>query len=361
VRHTVMAVDDLQINLMILEAILEEDYNVICVTSGEEALARLAEEPKPDLMLLDLSMPVMDGFELLAKMREDPSLAVIPAIFVTGERDQYSEERGLNLGAVDYIKKPYVPHIIRIKVRNHIELKSYRDNLTQAVAERTRELIATHSAIVMGMSLLSESRDQITGSHLARIKTLSNILASIVSARRPDVLSSELVDSITTYSPLHDVGKVSVPDAVLNKKGTLTEVEFEQMKRHTTGGGDLLRQIALFLPGEQKQLSVAIEIAESHHERYDGSGYPKGLRGNEIPLSARIVAVVDVYDALRSPRPYKRGFTHQEAMDIILKGDGRTEPSHFDPVALKAFLEVHEELQKAYDLNPDPHILDDVK
>lgn len=361
-RHTVMAVDDVLINLMILESILEEDYDVKTVTSGEEALVKMDEE-KPDLVLLDLSMPDMDGFELVERMQKDENLSSIPVIFVTGEKDVYSEEKGLALGAVDYIKKPYVPEIIRIKIKNHIELKTYRDGLEVAVAERTRqleerteELISTHGAIVMGMSLLSESRDNITGAHLTRVKNLTLLLAQKISELKPELLDNEMATAIATYSPLHDVGKVSVPDAILKKPGGLTNEEFTQMKNHTLSGAELLREMATFLPGDKNQLNIAIDIAEGHHERYDGTGYPNQVVANEIPLSARIVSVADVYDALRSPRPYKRGFTHEEAMDIILKGDGRTDPKHFDPLVLEAFNNIHEDLRHAYDRDADPHI-----
>jgi len=350
---------------MILESILEDEYNVVVAGSGEEALEYMKGPVKPDLVLLDLSMPEMDGFELLQKMQEDILLKTIPAIFVTGESGVYSEEKGLKLGAVDYIKKPYVPDIIIVKIRNHIENKALRDDLinmvgarTNELEQRTEELIAAHGAIIMGMSLLSESRDKVTGSHLARIKTLTTLLSEKVAANNPAVLSFEMAHWISTYSPLHDIGKVSVPDAVLKKQGGLTKEEFDQMKEHTSGGGDLLRQIASFLPGDQSHLSVAIEIAEQHHERFDGTGYPHRASGYEIPISARIVSVADVYDALRSPRPYKRGFTHAEAMDIITKGDGRTEPTHFDPAVLDALKQIEKQICNAYDSNPDPHMID---
>ena len=359
----------MQINLDILEAILSDKYEVLTALSGEDALNKLKLQ-KPDLILLDISMPVMSGFELISKMREDDKLANIPVIFVTGETDEYSEEKGLTLGAVDYIRKPYNPDIILIKIRNHIELKTYRDDLQKAVDIRTRELKertreleertadlqATHYAIILGMSLLSESRDKVTGAHLARIQIQTHLLAKKMSELYPEKVNAEMVEKIAAYSPLHDVGKVSVPDAVLNKAGGLTHEEFEQMKTHTTGGGDLLRQIAKFLPGKQSQLDWAIEISEGHHERYDGTGYPKKLHGEDIPISARIVALPDIYDALRSPRPYKRGFSHEEALSIILEGDGRTKPSHFDPKVLQAFRLVHDDMREAYDSNPDPHI-----
>ena len=363
-RYTVMAVDDVLLNLMILESILEEDYDVVLATSGEEALVKMLKS-KPDLVLLDLSMPDMDGFELVERMHKDNSLSDIPVIFVTGEYDAVAEEKGLSTGAVDYIKKPYIPGSIRVKIKNHIELKTYRDELAVAVAERTKELeqrtlelVATHSAIIMGMSLLSESRDKVTGAHLARIKNLTELLANQVAKDQPGLLDEDTISAIITYSPLHDVGKVSVPDAILNKPGKLTDEEFTQMKSHTAGGGELLRQMANFLPGDQSLLSVAIDIAECHHERFDGTGYPRGLSGDNIPLSARIVSVADVYDALRSARPYKRGLSHEESMDIILKGDGRTDPAHFDPRLLSAFKTAHEQLKQAYDSNPDPQIIE---
>ena len=362
--HTVMIVDDMQINLDILNAILIDKYEVLVASSGKEALLKLRDAAQlPDLILLDISMPDMSGFEVISLISIDSMLANIPVIFVTGETDEYSEEKGLNLGAVDYIRKPYNPDIILIKIRNHIELKSYRDDLEKAVQlrtrqleERTNELQATHDALILGMSLLSESRDKVTGAHLARIQQQTFLLASKISELYPEMLNEHMVEMITAYSPLHDVGKVAVPDAVLNKEGGLTKEEYELMKTHTTGGGELLRQIAMFLPGEQSQLDWAIEISEGHHEKYDGTGYPKGIKGSKIPLAARIVAVPDVYDALRSSRPYKRGFTHEEALDIILVGDGRTSPAHFDPIVLEAFRLVQDDMRNAYDSNPDPHI-----
>jgi len=227
---------------------------------------------------------------------------------------------------------------------------------TAQLEERTKELYAAHTAIIMGMALLSESRDKVTGSHIVRIKGLTHILAGKVCEWYPEFVSPELVEIITTYSSLHDVGKVSVPDAVLMKKGRLTDKEFNQMKAHTSGGGDLLRQISELLPHDQSHISIAIEIAEGHHERFDGTGYPNRLSGEDIPISARIVALADVYDALRSTRPYKNGFTHEEAIDIIINGDGRTDPKHFDPIVLRAFKEVHEEMRELFDNNPDPYL-----
>jgi putative two-component system response regulator len=364
--NTVMIVDDIESNLEILGAILQDTYNVIAMDSSLEAFKKLKDGANPDIILLDLSMPDMDGFQFLNKLNEHRNLSRIPVIFVTNTDDVYSEEKGLELGAVDYIKKPYEPKIIRVKVRNHIELKIYRDNLYEAVAihtqqleQRTKELSAAHNAIVMGLALLAESHDKITGAHLIRIRTLTNILGKKIAEWYPEFFSNEMAEITATYSPLHDIGKVSVSDLVLKKTGKLTEEEFNLMKGHSLDGGEILRQITTLLPNEHNQLSVAIEIAECHHERFDGTGYPNKLAGENIPISARIVSVADVYDALRSPRPYKPKFTHEEAVEIIQKGDGRTEPSHFDPVVLRAFAETHEQLRKAYDSNPDPNVLEE--
>lgn len=363
-RHLIMIVDDIPTNLMTIEAILEPEYDVIKATSAKEALEIMSRPPFPSLALLDVFMPEMDGFELFLQMKDHIILKEVPVIFLTGENDVEAEERGLDLGAADYIKKPYFPGVLLRKIRNQIEQRAFKEELaaiasaqTRQLEEHAEELNASHSAIIMGMSLLSESRDQVTGAHLARIKSLTRLLVEAYAAFHPDNLSFKDAELITTYSPLHDIGKVGVPDAVLNKQGGLTKEEFEQMKSHTVGGGDLLRQVAALLPREQERINVAIEIAEAHHERYDGTGYPHGLVGEQIPLSARIVSIADIYDALRSPRPYKAGFTHEEAMDIILKGDGRTKPEHFDPLMLAVVEMIHEGLREAYDSNPDPHLM----
>jgi len=233
-------------------------------------------------------------------------------------------------------------------------------NLEDIVKERTKsldesndELLSAYSAIIMGMSLLSESRDGVTGAHLTRVKAQTSLLAYEISKKYPEKLAPAMVERIVSYSPLHDVGKVGVPDAVLNKAGGLTNEEFEQMKAHTTNGAVLLCQILDMLPKDGGYLSTAQEIAESHHERFDGTGYPNRLKGEQIPLSARIVALADIYDALRSPRAYKPAFSHEQAFDIITKGDGRTSPDHFDPMVLEAFKAVHEEMQRTYDENAD--------
>lgn len=359
-RHTIIIVDDVPVNLELLEAILEDEFDIVKASTGKEALEKMMIPPIPSLALLDVFMPEMDGFQLLEQMKDHIILRSIPVIFVSGEQDIDAEEKGLALGAADYMKKPFTPGVITQRVRTQIEHKVDKEKQAELAATQTRlmekhseELIASHGAIIMGMSLLSESRDQVTGAHITRVKLLTQLIAEVFAYKHPELLTFQEAALITTYSPLHDVGKVGVPDAVLNKQGTLTQEEFEQMKSHTIGGGNMLREVAKFLPYGQERIGVAIEIAECHHERYDGTGYPRGLKGDDIPLSARIVAIADTYDALRSPRQYKPAFSHEKSMEIITVGDGRTNPSHFDPKIIDIFNEVNEMLRDTFDNNPD--------
>ncbi|MDR1665022.1 MAG: HD domain-containing protein [Clostridiales bacterium] len=255
----------------------------------------------------------------------------------------------MTIGAVDYITKPYNPMSVRAKVRNHIELKAYRDSLEDMVAERTRQLEKSHEAMIMGMSLTCEWHDEITGAHITRMKSFSGVIAEKMAELYPETVSRELARLIHLYSPLHDIGKVSIPDSVLNKQGKLTDGEFEIMKGHTTHGAELLRTTETLLDHTDTGLQIAIDIAECHHEKYDGTGYPRKLSGERIPVAARVVALADIYDALRSQRPYKPAFTHAEAYSIIMEGDGRTLPGHFDPKALEAFKQVQDVLRRAYE------------
>lgn len=337
--NTIMIVDDMKSNIDVLAESLSSEYIILPSTSGRSAI-KMLERKKPDIMLLDLYMPEIDGFAVLEYMKSKGELTSIPVIFVTGEHDSDAEEKGLSLGAVDYVKKPYNPKVVRSKVRNHLELKAYRDNLETLVLERTKQLDASREAIIMGMSLMSEMHDKITGDHIGRIKSFTRVIAEYINKTQPHLLSGSLTRETILFSPLHDVGKIAITDTILKKTGVLTKEEFELMKSHTTEGAKLLKESAQFYKDEQSsaEMQTAINIACYHHEKYDGAGYPEGLAGENIPISARIVALADVYDALRSPRSYKPGFSHAQAYDIITKGDGRTDPKHFDPVVLNAFI-----------------------
>jgi len=289
-------------------------------------------------------MPVMDGLEALRIMKKNELTKNIPVIFITSETDEFNESRGLTLGAVDYIKKPYNPNIVLIKVLNQLDNKMYRDRLEELVKLRTKELEVSREAIIMGMSMLAEGRDQSTGDHIKRMQSVTNVLAMDIHAKHPELLSLEQADNITLMAPLHDIGKVYVPDSILLKPGRLTDEEFERMKSHSFLGAEVLRKTENILLEYNDSLHTAVEIAESHHEKYSGNGYPHGLKGDEIPLSAAICALADVYDALTSHRSYKPAFTHERAKEIIFEGDGRVEAQHFNPLVLEAFINTEDEI-----------------
>ena len=346
---SILIVDDRKANIDMLTTILKQDYAIMAAVSGENA-CKLMDRRKPDLVLLDVFMPGMDGFGVLAYMKSSRDLSGMPVVFVTGEHDEVVEERGLFMGAVDYIKKPYNAAVVQFKVRNHLLLKQYRDELETLVVKRTAQLTASREAIIMGMSLMSESHDPVTSGHIERIKTYTRILAEQLLAEQPGLLSREAAEQIILYSPLHDMGKIELPDTVLGKETPLTPEEQEIMRRHTLIGGELLRRTEIFFfeKSEEADLGVAVDIAECHHEHYDGTGYPRGLAGEDIPLSARIVALADVYDRLRSNLFTEKQYNCEEAVEAILHGDGTVSPSHFDPRVLEAFKNARERFRYRY-------------
>ena len=344
-KNTVLIVDDQEINVEILRNMLDGTYNVYSAFNGQEALEVL-DKTEVDLVFLDLVMPVMDGFEVLENIKKDQRFRNLPVIFITSETDSFSEARGLSLGAVDYIRKPYESNIVGIKCKNHIENKMYRDDLESVVEERTNEISASREAIIMAMSLLAEGRDQETGDHIRRMQGYTKIIAKQILKNHPELLSKEEVSYVTSMAPLHDVGKINIPDAILLKPGKLTTQEFDVMKSHTILGAEVLKETAKFMRGYKNTLNYAYQITAYHHEKNDGTGYPNGLVGDEIPISSAICSLADVYDALTSERPYKKAFTHAQAMEIITVGDGRVMPSHFNPVVLEAFRQAEKEIDE---------------
>ena len=344
-KNTVLIVDDQELNIDILRYMLEDTYEVYSAFNGKEALEVL-DKTEVDLVLLDLVMPVMDGFEVLENIKKDQRFRNLPVIFITSETDSFSEAKGLSLGAVDYIRKPYESKIVGIKCKNHIENKMYRDDLESLVDERTKEIFASREAIIMAMSLLAEGRDQETGEHIKRMQNYTKIIANQILKNHPDLLSKEEVHYITSMAPLHDVGKINIPDQILLKPGKLTDEEFDVMKSHTTLGAEVIKETEEFMHGYKNTLHYAYEITAYHHEKYDGAGYPNGLRGDEIPISSGICSMADIYDALTSERPYKKAFSHEKAMEIITIGDGRVMPTHFNPIVLEAFKQVEQEIDE---------------
>ncbi len=335
-RPRVLIVDDTPDNIHILMESLKDRYAISAATNGERAL-ELAQSQQPDIILLDVVMPGIDGYEVCRLLAEDVRTRSIPVVFITALHEEQDEARGLDLGAVDFITKPFRPGLVKARVRNHLELKRHRDNLQVLVDEQVEEIADSHIATIFAMSKLAESRDDDTGKHLERTQIYCRMLASVLGddPAFKNTIDAEYVETIFHASPLHDIGKVGVPDAVLCKPGKLTIEEFAIMKQHTIKGSETLFIVAKRYPSNAF-LNMGLDITRWHHEKWNGSGYPDGRAGEDIPLCARIMAVADVYDALTSKRCYKEPMSHATAVQIIA-GDAGT---HFDPAVAEVFLRI---------------------
>jgi len=346
---TVLVVDDTETNIDILIETLGSDYDVSVAMDGKSALEYISEE-LPDLILLDIMMPEMDGYELCQHLKSNEKTSQIPIIFVTAMNDETEEKKGLELGAIDYIRKPFNPSIVKSRVKNHLELILAKEELEQQniilekkVKERTKELTLTQDLTIYSLTSLAETRDPETGGHIQRTQNFVQALAEKL-AQLPefkDRLTEDKIELLYKSAPLHDIGKIGVKDQILFKPSKLTKEEFEEMKQHTIYGYATLKK-ASDMFGTNSFFRYAMEIAYTHHEKWDGSGYPQGLKGDEIPLSGRLMALADVYDALVSKRVYKPPFSHEKSVGIILEGRG----SHFDPVLVDAFYEINEIFRK---------------
>jgi putative two-component system response regulator len=341
----ILLVDDTETNLDILVDALGEDYDVAVATDGPTALA-LAQEQPPDLILLDIMMPGMDGYEVCRRLMADPATAQTPVIFLTALADVADKTRGFAAGGVDYVTKPFEPAEIKARARTHLSLRLARQELArqneileEKVRERTRELALTQDAIIEAMAGLAEYRDPETGAHIKRTRNYVRVLAEKLRGQPgyAGYFTDETIDLLYKSAPLHDIGKVGVRDDILLKPGPLTDAEFEVMRRHTVYGRDAIQAAAKNL-GDNSFLRLAQEIAYTHQERWDGAGYPQGLAGEAIPIPGRLMAIADVYDALISRRVYKAPYTHAQAVAVIRDGRG----SHFDPAMVDAFLDVQE-------------------
>lgn len=323
-RKKILIVDDVPENIQILIEAVRDEYSVIAATSGEKALALSVVEPLPEIILLDVMMPGMDGYELCSRLKQNQKTAGIPVMFITTMNEDMNEERGLDLGAVDYITKPINPSLVKKRIRNQIELKQYRDHLELLVKERTAEIHETRLDIIRILGRAAEYKDNETGIHIIR---MSRYCEKIAMAYGLDSKSAEL---LLNASPMHDVGKIGIPDNILQKPGRLDDSEREIMNRHAHMGYKII--------GRHKSeiLSLAAVIAYEHHEKWDGTGYPRGLKGEEISIFSRIVAIADVFDALTSKRVYKDAMPVEHAIDLIINEKGK----HFDPDVADAFLSI---------------------
>ncbi|KAF0204991.1 MAG: response regulator containing a CheY-like receiver domain and an HD-GYP [Gallionellaceae bacterium] len=335
-KSSLLVVDDTPENIDVLHGILSEDYIVKVATSGQMALKIVAMQP-PDLILLDVMMPVMDGYEVCRQLKENQATRHIPVIFITARNKVADEAKGFELGAADYISKPVSPPIVRARVRAHLALADQRYYLQELVVERTSELERsnqklekTYLAMIQQLGRAADYRDNETGLHVLRVGNYSKLLG-----RAAGLLESH-VELLMYASMMHDIGKIGIPDHILLKPGKLTEDEFDVMKSHSTIGAKII--------GEQDAeiLQMAREIALTHHEKWNGKGYPNGLSGSDIPLLGRIVAIVDVFDALTCVRPYKTAWPVEKALELISREAGQ----HFDPELVKLFFSLEADIRR---------------
>lgn len=351
VRPTILVVDDTPDNIDLLCEVLEPDYRTKIAITGERALKIAFSGTRVDLILLDIMMPVMSGYDVCMALKANPATCDIPVIFVTAMSETADEKKGLDMGAVDYITKPISPAIVLARIKTHLSMKRVHDFLRgqntfleTEIEKRTREVMALQDVTIHTMASLAETRDNETGNHIRRTSHYVKVLAEKLrfNPRFGYFLTDKNIELMFKSAPLHDIGKVGIPDRILLKPGRLDPYEFEIMKTHTTLGRDAIMSAEKELSIEVEFLKFAKEIAYGHQEKWDGSGYPEGLSGDDIPISARLMALADVYDALISKRVYKDGMSHEKAVQIIIEGRGR----HFDPDMVDAFLALQDEFRE---------------
>jgi putative two-component system response regulator len=348
-----MIIDDTPANLDLLTGMLrQKGYRVRPALSGKLAIQAAKNDP-PDLILLDIAMPEMSGYEVCEKLKADKDLREIPVIFLSALSETIDKLKAFSLGGVDYITKPFQFEEVHARVKTHLKIRQlqseveiYSQKLEELVRIQVKEIFESQMATLFSIVKLAESRDDNTGKHLERVQKICRLIALNLAdnPRYGTVITQYYTENIFYASPLHDIGKVAIPDNILLKPGKLTRDEFEKMKAHTIMGAKTLEAVQ---HEYQKNyfLKMGIEIALFHHEKWDGSGYLSGISGEDIPLSARIMAVADVYDALRSKRSYKEAFPHEKSHEIIVQGSGL----HFDPDVVSVFHKNHEQIKAIYD------------
>ena len=353
IKPTVLVVDDAPANLSLIAAILKDDYTVKAVNHGQKALDLAALDP-PDLILLDIIMPDIDGYEVCRRLKEQPKTQPVPVIFLTSKSDVEDEEMGLQLGAVDYITRPINPRILQSRVKAHISdtwrvrnLHTNNEYLEFEINQRTQQMVALQNVTTLALASLAETRDTDTGNHLRRTQNYVLALARKLKShpRFSDFLTESRMQALFKCAPLHDIGKVGIPDRVLLKPGKFEPHEWSVMQQHPALGHDALARAQVDAHASSEFLEIAKEIVYSHHEKWDGSGYPQGLAGDTIPISARLMALADVYDALISRRIYKKAAPHAQAVQIIVDGRG----THFDPDVIDAFVAIDSEFREIAD------------
>jgi len=357
-KFTVLLIDDSPEILDTLSEVLSNDYRVLAARDGLAGLDIATRRPQPHLILLDVMMPEVDGYAILARLKENPLTRCIPVVLLTSLTDPASEEHAFELGASDYIAKPIKPNVLKARVRAQIEAWQAREFLTTQNDELKANLLRfeadndlTHLSAIRILAHLSGMRDNATGQHCARVQNFVWLLAELLCEhdRFKNTLTTEFIDLLVQSAPLHDIGKIGVPDRILLKNGPLDPQECMVMKTHAELGWEAIDKVEREIVRSAPFLAVTKEIARSHHERWDGRGYPDGLSGEAIPISARLVALADVFDALISRRPYKEPFSLEEARDLIAEGRG----IRFDPDVTDAFLGHFEEFVEVVEKYPD--------
>ena len=349
-KPVILIVDDSVEDLSLMGTILRDEYHVKIARSGAKALKIALEYPVPDLILLDVMMSEMDGHEVCIRLKDNPVTKEIPIIFLTAKVSIEDEQRGLELGAVDYITKPASPPIVLARVKTHLHLKAaanfLKDKslyLERIADKRTHEVQVLQEVMILSLASLAETRDNETGKHLRRTQHYVKELAVRLRnhSRFEKFLTDYNISMLFKSAPLHDVGKVGIPDGILLKPGRYEPAEFEIMKKHTIIGYEAIERAERNLEVKTDFLTIAKEIAYSHHEHWDGAGYPRGLSGEDIPISARLMALADVYDAIISRRIYKDPIPHEKAVQMIMAEKG----AHFDPDVVDAFVAIQDEFK----------------
>ena len=340
-QKTIFVVDDSLTNLLMAENVLEKYYSVITLSSADKMFLVL-EKIKPDLILLDIEMPETNGFEAIKRLKSNDAYRQIPVIFLTGHNEADVEAKGIEYGAVDFISKPFSEPVLLNRIRNHLDIDGIIRERTAQLTERTARLVRLQNGVLFMLASVVQMRDTSTGRHIDRTTVYMDLLIRAMLANNVyiDEIGDWDIELVVSSARLHDIGKIAIPDSVLLKPGKLTSDEFDIIKTHTVEGGKIIDK-SIEHTGEELFLKNAKLTAEYHHEKWNGRGYPLGLKETDIPLQGRILAIADVYDALTSERPYKKAFTNAEAVRIIMEDSG----SHFDPQLTKVFYEISDKFE----------------